>query len=452
MRHAFRVLGGLGISALALGCSDGDAADGARGGAAGAMPQAGQNAVGGAPGSAGTTTTPGGTSAGTPPGGTSAGTPPGGSSVGGAPAAGGNAAQAGGAGRAPEAPLDCSTAPADECPFATGITFACKKRFALGINYAWRNFGADFGGLAAWSIQGVAAAPADYLADLKEMKAAGASVIRWWVFPDFRGDGVQFDASDDPTGLSPSAIADMKQALALAEQADVYLVPTIFSFDAFRAKHTSEGVTIRGISQLVTTPARRAKLIANVVEPLAHAAATSDHVTRLIGWDIVNEPEWAIEPTGQSSQDFSPNDELDPVPLTDMKALIAESRAVLARETPAAFTSVGFAAAKWAWAFADVELDVNQPHIYGWVNTYWPYTLTADKLGYPANRPTIMGEFFLQSMPFADGGDNVAFEQILSTLWAGGYAGAWPWQHFDQTANLPLLESFATAKGCQATF
>jgi hypothetical protein len=349
------------------------------------------------------------------------------------------------------APLDCSQAPADECPLPTGIAFACKQRFALGINYAWRNFGADFGGLAAWSIAGVASAPADYLADLKEMKASGASVIRWWVFPDFRGDGVTFDASDDPTGLSAGAIADMQKALDLAEQADVYLVPTIFSFDAFRPTHASEGVTLRGITPLVSTPARRAKLIESVVKPLAHAAATSAHPTRLMGWDIVNEPEWAIEPTGQNSQDLSPNNDLDPVSLADMKALINESHAVLKQETPNAFTSVGFAAAKWAWAFSDVELDVNQPHIYGWVNSYWPYTLTPDKLGYPA-RPTIMGEFFLQSMPFSDGNDNTAFDQIVSQFFTAGYAGAWPWQHFDQKANLPLLKTFADAKGCQAKF
>ncbi len=334
----------------------------------------------------------------------------------------------------------------------TGLSYACKKRFGLGVNYAWRNFGADFGGLAMWSIQGVSAAPAEYAADLQEMKAGGASLIRWWVFPDFRSDGVQFDASDDPTGVSPTALADVVKALELAEQADVYLVPTVFSFDGFRPKKTTEGVVVRSITGLVNTPARRAKLIANVIKPLAHAAATSAHPGRLIGWDIINEPEWAIMPTGQNSQDFDPNDELDPVSLADMKALISEAAVVFKQETPAAFTSVGWAAAKWSWAFGDLALDVNQPHIYGWVNQYWPYTSTPDKLGYPATRPTIMGEFFLQSMPFAESGDNSTFGQILESWWTNGYAGAWPWHHFEQSANLPLLKAFADSKGCPAKF
>ena len=167
MRRALGVLG----AALAMGCGDGG--EGAAAAGAPATPQAGQTATGGAGAS------------GSPQGGVTSGMTSGasqGGSSGNAPSSGSGGAGGGGGDR-PDVSVDCNTAPADECPFANGIAFACKKRFALGINYAWRNFGADFGGLAAWSIQGVAAAPAEYLADLKEMKAAGASVIRWWVAP-----------------------------------------------------------------------------------------------------------------------------------------------------------------------------------------------------------------------------------------------------------------------------
>lgn len=369
----------------------------------------------------------------------------------GSSAGNGTAGSSGGNGQSGAGGTDC-TAATDECPMPTGLELACKQRFALGLNYAWRNFGADFGGLAAWNISGVATGTAGYAADLNAMKAAGASLIRWWVFPDFRSDGVLFDAADDPTGLSAAALADVAKALELAQQAGVYLVPTIFSFDAFRPKTTMDNVTIRSISGLVTSPERRAKLIANVVTPLAHAAASSPHAARLAGWDIVNEPEWAIEPSGQNAQDFTPNEELDAVSLADMKALIAEAASALKKETPNAFSSVGWAAAKWSWAFNDLELDVNQPHIYGWVNQYWPYTQTPAQLGYPADRPTIMGEFFLQAMPFSDGNNGDALATILESWWSNGYAGAWPWQHFDQAANLPLLAAFANAKGCQAGF
>jgi hypothetical protein len=428
------------ISLLVPGCGSESDPGGSAGSSSGAAAGTGN------PATAGTTANGGGGAAGSPGNAGNAGAAGNGSTAG----SGSSGSSSGGNG-AGGSGVDCATV-TDECPMATGLELACKQRFALGINYAWRNFGADFGGLAAWSLQGVSAGSAGYAADLSAMKAAGASLIRWWVFPDFRGDGVTFDASDDPTGLSATALADMAKALELAQQADVYLVPTIFSFDAFRPKMTTEGVTVRSITGLVTTPARRAKLMANVVRPLAHAAAMSPHAARLAGWDIVNEPEWAIEPSGQNSQDFTPNEELDAVSLADMKALISEAASVLKEETPGAFRSVGWAAAKWSWAFNDLELDVNQPHIYGWVNQYWPYTKTPAELGYPADRPTIMGEFFLQAMPFSDGNNNDSLGTILESWWSNGYAGAWPWQHFDQAANLPLLKAFADAKGCEAKF
>ena len=441
MSRVFEVLGALVLVALgAPGCSSDDPA------IDGAVATSGGGSGGGSAPAAGSAT--GGTIAIAGAGPLAGAAGNGGLGTSGAAAAGGGTATSGGAG---SVPVDCNAVPADPCPMPSGISFACKKRFALGVNYAWRNFGADFGGLAMWNIRGVAAASADYLADLNEMKAGGASLVRWWVFPDFRSDGVQFDASDDPTGVSPTALADIAKALELAEQADVYLVPTLFSFDGFRPKTTTEGVVVRSITGLVNTPARRAKLIANVVKPFAHAAATSGHAGRLIGWDIVNEPEWAIKPSGQNSQDFSPNEELEPVSLADMKALIGEAAVVLEQETPAAFTSVGWAAAKWAWAFNDVALDVNQPHIYAWVNQYWPYTLAADKLGYPA-RPTLMGEFFLLPMPFSEGSNNASIGAILESWWSHGYAGAWPWHHFEEAKNLPLLKAFADSKGCQAKF
>jgi hypothetical protein len=411
----------------------------------GAMTAGGESGTGAMSSGGGGTTAGGASNGGSAGNGTSSG----GSAMAGGASNGGNAAAGGGS--AGTGASDCSAAPADTCPLSTGLSFACKRRFALGVNYAWKNFGADFGGLAMWSLQSVSQASAGYAADLSQMKMNGASVIRWWVFPDFRGDGIQFDSADDPTGLSATALADMAKALELAEQAGVYLVPTIFSFDAFRPTKMNEGVLVRGATGIVTTPARRAKLVGNIVRPLAHAAATSGHAGRLMGWDIINEPEWAIEPSGQNSQDFDPNDELDPVPLADMKSLISEAAAVLKEETPSAFRSVGWAAAKWSWAFKDLELDVNQPHIYGWVNQYWPYTLKPSELGY-AVKPTIMGEFYLAAMPFSDSGANVAFATILGAFYDNGYAGAWPWQHADAAANLPLLKAFADAKGCPASF
>jgi hypothetical protein len=398
----------------------------------GALPSTGGTAAGGAGGNAGAGTS---------------------SSVSGNAGAAGSASGSTGAAGGP-AVVDCGTK-TDACPFAAGLSAACEKRFGLGVNYAWHNFGGDFGGLAQWSIKGVSQDAAAVATDLDKMAMNGVSVIRWWMFPDFRGDGVQFDANGDPSGLSPEVAADIDKALELAEARNLYLVFTIFSFDNFRPDKTDSGVMIRGMSPMVSSAARRAKLIANIVKPAAHAAATSRHANHLLGWDVINEPEWAITATNSNPQDFSPNTELTAVSLADMKSLITESLAALKTETPTALRSVGWAAAKWSWAFNDItDLEFNQPHIYGWVDKYWPYTTAPTALGYPP-RPTVYGEFFLQSMPFVDASnttDVATYDTILTSWYMSGYAGAWGWDFSSASASLPLIKAFSEAKGCTVKF
>jgi len=426
-----------GNAAATGGTSSGSGGEPATGGSSagtGGLPATGgASATGGAPstgGSGGTPTTGG--SGGTPSTGGSGGTP----SSGGAPST-----------------VDCASAPQDACPMASGLQHACVQRFALGINYAWHYFAGDFGGISAWSQAGVSQNADAIDQELADMRQNGVSVIRWWMFPDFRGDGVMFDGNGDPSGISPTALADIDKALELAAANDVHLVFTIFSFDNFRPDHSLEGLEVRGMSPMVSDASRRQALIENVVRPVAARAAASPHAGHLLGWDVINEPEWAVSPTGSapSGADFDPNPELEPVSLADMKALIDESLVVLGEETPNALRSVGWAAAKWAWAFNDMaNIDFHQPHIYGWVNDWWPYTDTPAELGY-GDKPTVMGEFYLASMPLSDS-DNASFGEIVDVWYGSGYAGAWAWQYADASQNIDLIKSFADAKGCSVSF
>ena len=357
-------------------------------------------------------------------------------------------------------PTDCSSAPADECAFEGGLMHACKERFALGINYAWRDFGTDFGGLEAWSLGGISGNVDAYNQDIANMKANGATAIRWWMFPDLRGDGLELDEAGVPTGISAQVIADIEKALELAQHHDIYLVLTLFSFDAFRPSRTEGDIEVPGISALVESEAGRTALVENVVTQIAQAVAGSPYASRLLGWDVINEPEWAIEATGSAPNgaDFTPNDELDAVPLADMKAFIDAALTALETETPGALRSVGWAAAKWAWAFEDLtNVDFNQPHIYAWVNDYWPYTTAPDELGYP-DKPVVMGEFYLIDGPFD--AETPSFDTVLSSWYDAGYAGAWPWQYYDgciakpgtEGLDMTLIAAFAEKQGCSVRF
>jgi len=120
-----------------------------------------------------------------------------------------------------------------------------------GVNYAWGNFGTDFGGLAAWNQKGVAGSQATYTTSLTDMANNGVDVVRWWMFPSLSSDSIKLDSSKSPTGLGATVVSDINAALAIAAQLDIHIKLTLFSFDSFWADYTSGGVTFPSIQPIV---------------------------------------------------------------------------------------------------------------------------------------------------------------------------------------------------------
>ncbi len=73
------------------------------------------------------------------------------------------------------------------------------------------------------------------------------------------------------------------------------------------------------------------------------------------------------------------------------------------------------------------------------------------QLGY-GDKPTVMGEYYLQSMPFAPNDGETTFQTIHESWYSNGYAGAWSWQYNENKANLPLIQAFAADKACSVSF
>ena len=336
----------------------------------------------------------------------------------------------------------------DPCPApGGGVTWGCQKRFLYGVNYAWHHFAGDFGGIPAWGQGGVVAEAARHAQNLADMRAHGAQTIRWWMFPDFRGDGVTFDAGDAPTGLGATTVADLDKALELAEQEDVYLMLTLFSFDNFRPTTDTMGVHVPGLAPIVRDPARRTALLEQVVRPVARAVARSPHARRLLAWDVINEPEWAMTgPSPYGDPAYEPNPGLEALSHAEMETFVADVIAVLRAESTA-LVSVGAAAFKWAHAWRNVDTDFHQFHMYAWVNDWWPYT------GSPADhdlddKPLVMGEF-----PLGDLDMGIPYGTVVSSWWGNGYAGALGWQYVEATpAAMADVQAFATQHACETTF
>jgi len=347
----------------------------------------------------------------------------------------------------------CS-ASSDTCPAPKGgVVWACKKRFSYGVNYAWSYFGGDFGGISAWSQQGVAGAKAARTTDMTDMKNNGVDVIRWWMFPDLRGDGIKLDSSKSPSGLGATVIDDINAALDIAKQLDLHIKLTLFSFDNFCADRTDSGLTIVGLQPIVVDNTKRAALINNVVIPIAKAVEASPNKDRMVAWDVINEPEWAITGSdGYGDQNFDAQSQcsngaaMQAMTFTQAETFVKEVVTALHANSSAAVT-VGSAAVKWAKAWSKVGLDFWDFHWYGWVDQYYPHTST------PADykvddKPVVVGEFPLNPSSDTSGKafGGITYGKLLDDFLAAGYAGAQGWAFSDTTAAFSWSSAKANVK------
>jgi hypothetical protein len=377
-------------------------------------------------------------------GGTPGGSGTGGASGGGAGVGGsaGNGATSGGAGMSAGSGGSAGggVCAADACPFDNGVGYDCKLRFMYGVNYAWQNFAADFGG----GSRGVAATKSTVGSQLQNMAQNGTNVVRWWVWPNFTGGGVTFDANGTPTGLASTTLADLEAALELAETNDLYLMLTLFSFDNFK---TAISPANQNMATLGTDATNRAALVNNVVKPFARAAKASTHGERVIAWDVINEPEWAVTGPSQYGGDeaFEADSTCTPVTHAQMETLLKDVIAGLRQESDARIT-VGAAAMKWRHAWSMLDQDFYQFHIYDWVNMYWPYSKSPTEYGM-ADKPMVMGEFPPEGL---SGG--IGYRTLLDSWYANGYAGALTWQDATFKINWSDVKSFADAHACETRY
>jgi hypothetical protein len=318
-----------------------------------------------------------------------------------------------------------------------------------GVNLPWARFGSDFGGDASAS-RGISS-NTSIAGTLQTFATSGVNVVRWWVWPNFTGSGVAFDANGMPTGLGGTALADLEAALSLADQSNLYLELTLFSFDSFSSTNP------QNLAGIITDATRRAALVNNVIRPFARAAAQSSFSNRLMVWDLINEPEWAI--TGPSlyggDPAFEPTVGLSTVSHGQMETFLGEVIAGLRAESRALVT-VGAAAMKWKSAWLHLDLDYREFHIYDWVNAYWPYSRSPAEYGI-TDKPVVMGEF-------PPGGLNqgtISYATLLDSWFTNGYAGALAWRQTRATTSDPLgllvpnwttIKAFADAHPCETRY
>ncbi|NJM08271.1 hypothetical protein HC891_21980, partial [Candidatus Gracilibacteria bacterium] len=322
--------------------------------------------------------------------------------------------------------------------------------FLSGVNIPWMGggYGSTFGKVEEWNQHTYDHNEADAL--FAELKAAGVNSVRWWVFADGRG-APEFSAKSggSVTGLDSTVLPSMADAVRVAEKHGVYIVFNLWSFDMLLDDSTASGrgEHAGGHRDMIVDVNKRRSFINNALLPiLRHPVAGTSYTIgthpNVLGWDIMNEPEWAIR------ESKAVNDKISrPVSLAEMRRFIAEISGAIHRNSNQ-LTTVGSAALKWnsdtgpgvvgnwwkdsALTPYDAQgyLDFYQIHYYGWMNgdgKYWSYSpAVVDLAAAGFDKPTVIGEYPANA---EDSGYDPA--GLLERFRANKYGGAWAWSYYD---------------------
>jgi hypothetical protein len=326
--------------------------------------------------------------------------------------------------------------------------------YLSGVNMPWYNggYGGDFGTVEEWGQHTYDSEAVDAI--FADLAARGVNSVRWWVFTDGRG-APEFsrNSGGSVTGFDATTLPSMADAAQLAARHNLLLVFTLWSFDMLEADSTptGKGEHAGGHRDLIVDAAVRRSFIDNALIPMLRHPVPGTSYTlgthpAIYGWEVINEPEFAITEMGQPNATIP-----QPVSLAEMQRFVAEVAGTIHRNSNQTVT-VGSASMKWNstggpgaegnwWSDAaltrfdpDGYLDYYQIHYYGWMNgdgvnwTYSPLQVGWARAAF--DKPTVIGEHPANAI-----GTDGSVGAMLAGFHANCYAGAWAWSYAGVDAN-----------------
>jgi hypothetical protein len=275
------------------------------------------------------------------------------------------------------------------------------------VNLPWLTYGCDFGSSAWFPSGGVSRGESRTRLDslLARCSEKNLRVVRWFTFCDGRS-GIVFDAAGYPAGLDAAYWRDMDAALETASKHGLRLLLVLFDFHLFGVPTFVNGVQLHGRRSLVADPARAAAVVENVLRPSMSRYGAEETI---LGWDVINEPEWAT----LGYRAWNPRTSVRP---SVMRSWVRNICAAVHEETRQLAT-VGLASARGLPLVIDCGLDFYQVHWYDDLELRSP--LSSPPVEH-LDKPLLLGEY-------PTSGTRKTTVEILETARAAGYSGALAW-------------------------
>jgi len=232
---------------------------------------------------------------------------------------------------------------------------------ALLVGGNWRviEYRQNFGAIPEWFPEGngVSHHPSYIQYRMALYRRAGIRKVRVGLLDDA---AMMTDIDGHVTGYSPRFRSDVKNFLDAAQSAGIMvefnLVDYLVAWDAEQSG--TNPAWLKGRREIIEDPATREEFMLEFVAPFL--AEFGSHPA-LYGIDIINEPEWIVDPSegGGDAPGANP-----PVARADVRAFIAEVALLVRVLAPGKLVTVGASCNYYSALLSGLNLDYYAPHYY----------------------------------------------------------------------------------------
>jgi hypothetical protein len=264
----------------------------------------------------------------------------------------------------------------------------------------------------------------DFAALHEVLSECSTAVVRVFIFADGRASP-EFAENGEVEGFDEYFFEDFDALVKAAQEYDIMLIPVLLDYLWFNSPEFVNGAQLGGHSDIIRDPAKRQTFIDNALRPLVERYCDN---SQIIAWDVINEPEWAIEELGNVLVG-------DPVKLKEMQNFV-QLCAETIHECASQKVTLGSARLMWLDYWKGLGLDFYQFH---WYDKYeeeepFPWPLYS-QLG--LDKPCIIGEVPTDNTQYSTG-------RYLKAACRRGYQGllVWSYRGSDEYSDFSQAEPY----------
>ncbi len=299
--------------------------------------------------------------------------------------------------------------------------------FINGVNTPWENWN-DFGGSFNASF---------WNSHFKDLHEIGVNASRVWINCNSMV-GIKLRSDGTVGAVTEKHWKDIDSLFKIAEKNQIYLMPTLLSFDHFKSPDSAALWRL-----VVTDDTARASFIDKYIIPFTERYGDSPY---LFGIDLMNEPDWVHE-----------NEECGQLPLSALSKFFAECTAAIHKTNPETLVTVGVGIIKYnsdkyegniisdsvmkRYGGDDACVDFYSTHYYEWMKPWFgvPYEMSPAAFGLDTGKPSIIGEIT------ADSSENLV--GIYEKCYKHGWCGVMEWASNNVSGHAANWNDIAAAAG-----